>query len=138
MSTTIKPQLSKKNQYWIEKHRYYELKHFCLQYPIWKQARAALDGLSHRPWDAVGINGYSLETVVERTTAQSMYYAERMSLVERCCYEAYPELARYLLVGITEGKTYEQIQSKDPMPFCRETYYEAYRKFFYILNKCHY
>lgn len=32
MSTTIRPEVSEKNQYWIEKHRYYELKHFCLQY----------------------------------------------------------------------------------------------------------
>ena len=53
MSTTIRPELSEKNPYWIEKHRYYELKHFCLQYPIWKRARAALDGLSQRPMDAV-------------------------------------------------------------------------------------
>lgn len=28
MSTTIRPELSEKNQYWIDKHRYYELKHF--------------------------------------------------------------------------------------------------------------
>ena len=32
-----------KNQYWIDKHRYYELKHFCLQYPWWKKAYAGLD-----------------------------------------------------------------------------------------------
>lgn len=36
MGTTIRPELSEKNPYWIERHRYYELKHFCLQYPIWK------------------------------------------------------------------------------------------------------
>lgn len=28
MGTTIRPELSEKNPYWIEKHRYYELKHF--------------------------------------------------------------------------------------------------------------
>ena len=44
MSTTIRPELSEKNQYWIEKHRYYELKHFCLQYPIWRRYYAMLDG----------------------------------------------------------------------------------------------
>ena len=38
MGTTIRPELSEKNPYWIERHRYYELKHFCLQYPIWKKA----------------------------------------------------------------------------------------------------
>ena len=27
MATTIRPELSEKNPYWIEKHRYYELKH---------------------------------------------------------------------------------------------------------------
>lgn len=31
MSTTIRPELSEKNQYWLDKHRYYELKHFCLK-----------------------------------------------------------------------------------------------------------
>ena len=34
MSRT-RPELSKKNKYYISKHRYYELKHFCLQYPEW-------------------------------------------------------------------------------------------------------
>ena len=42
MGTTIRPELSEKNPYWIERHRYYELKHFCLQYPIWKKASAPL------------------------------------------------------------------------------------------------
>lgn len=27
MATTIRPELSEKNPYWIERHRYYELKH---------------------------------------------------------------------------------------------------------------
>lgn len=36
MATVIRPELSENNKYWISKHRYYELKHFCLQYPEWK------------------------------------------------------------------------------------------------------
>ena len=51
MATEIRPELSEKNPYWIGKHRYYELKHFCLQYPIWKKAYNALLGLSSRPSD---------------------------------------------------------------------------------------
>ena len=57
MGTTIRPELSEKNPYWIEKHRYYELKHFCLQYPIWKKAYLALDGLAKRPTDLVLFSG---------------------------------------------------------------------------------
>lgn len=30
MATEIRPELSEKNPYWIGKHRYYELKHFCI------------------------------------------------------------------------------------------------------------
>lgn len=33
MANDIRPEVSQKNPYWIGKHRYYELKHFCLQYP---------------------------------------------------------------------------------------------------------
>ena len=49
MSTTIRADISQNSKYWIEKHRYYELKHFCLQYPIWHSAYISLNGLSQRP-----------------------------------------------------------------------------------------
>lgn len=51
MANDIRPEVSQKNPYWIGKHRYYELKHFCLQYPIWKKAYLSLDALSKRPAD---------------------------------------------------------------------------------------
>ncbi len=35
MGNHEKAVLSKKNKYYISKHRYYELKHFCLQYNEW-------------------------------------------------------------------------------------------------------
>ena len=37
MSTVIRNEISKKNKWYIGKHRYLELKHFCLQYPEWKE-----------------------------------------------------------------------------------------------------
>lgn len=38
--------MAKKNEYVLSKHRYYELKHFCLQYPEWKKLYSQLDGWS--------------------------------------------------------------------------------------------
>ena len=38
MATVIRAEISEKNKYYIDKHRYYELKHFCLQYNEWKKA----------------------------------------------------------------------------------------------------
>lgn len=35
MTTSIRPEISRRNQHHISKHRYYELKHFCLQYREW-------------------------------------------------------------------------------------------------------
>lgn len=45
MAGNLRPELSKKNKYWIDKNRFYELKYFCLQYPLWKHAYNALDGI---------------------------------------------------------------------------------------------
>lgn len=55
MGTNIRPELSNKSPYWIERHRYYELKHFCLQYPIWKRAYAALGNLGANPQTRKGM-----------------------------------------------------------------------------------
>ena len=46
MATVLRSELSSKNKYYIDKHRYYELKHFCLQYPEWKRAYAYLDDIT--------------------------------------------------------------------------------------------
>ena len=45
-ATVLRPELSPKNKYHIDKHRYYELKHFCLQYPEWKKSYSAFDDTS--------------------------------------------------------------------------------------------
>lgn len=43
MGNIIRAEVSESNPYWIEKHRYYELKHFCLQYPTWKRKLVLLE-----------------------------------------------------------------------------------------------
>lgn len=83
MGTTIRPELSEKNPYWIEKHRYYELKHFCLQYPIWKKAYLALDGLAKRPTDLVLFsNRQHLGDPTAKCAEARIFYSDRMDLVK--------------------------------------------------------
>lgn len=36
--------MAKKSEYELSKHRFYELKHFCLQYPAWKALYLSIDG----------------------------------------------------------------------------------------------
>ena len=46
MATILRPELSPKNKYHIDKHRYYEHKHFCLQYTEWKKSYSTFDDTS--------------------------------------------------------------------------------------------
>ncbi len=133
MSTTIRSEVSKKNVYWIERHRYYELKHFCLQYPLWKKAYLEIDGLCRQYSDTIKTT--SPETSPTEKLAEDMlYYSERMDMVERAAYEADATLANYILKAVTKGYSYEYLKSKLEIPCCREVYYQFYRKFFWILN----
>ena len=96
MATKIRSKLSKKNRYWIPPERYYELKHFCLQYPIWKKAYAALDGLSRRPSD---MEVFSKNGVVGDPTARCAearsHYLERMKTVEQAAIATDAEFLRH-------------------------------------------
>lgn len=134
MGTTMRPELSEKNPYWLERHRYYELKHFCLQYPIWKKARASLDGLSRRPVDAVVFSKEFGDPTAKCAEARA-FYSERMGLVERAAREADAELGRYILKGVTLGISYDILRVQENVPCCKDIYYELYRRFFWILNR---
>lgn len=134
MSTVTRPELSQKNKYYIEKHRYYELKHFCLQYPIWKKAYNSLDGLAKRPSDLF-IFSKSISNPTESCALVRQFYTERMSMVEQACKMSEIDIWNELLLAVTEGQSYESLRMIHGIPCCRDTYYDAYRRFFYILNK---
>lgn len=134
MATTIRPELSGKNKYYVERHRYYELKHFCLQYPMWKKAYIELDGYSKRPPTRVTrTNTYGDPTA--KCAMTKSFYSERMSMIERAAEQADPELANYILRGVTEELSYNCLKSRLDIPCSKDTYYDRYRRFFWLLDK---
>lgn len=135
MGTTIRAELSKNNPYWIEKHRYYELKHFCLQYPIWKQAYDSLGGLYSRSFSLTGNTRHSVTNPTERIALARSYYLERMNMVNQAAEEADPEIAEYVVIGVTQGISYDILRVNYNIPCCKDVYYETYRRFFWLLNK---
>lgn len=136
MGTIIRPELSKKNKYWVEKHRYYELKHFCLQYPIWKQAYVSLDGLSKRPDDLSRLQKTNtISDPTAKCAEAKSYYLNRILLVENAAGEVSPELSTYIIKAVTEGLSYEYLKTRLDIPCSRDTYYDLYRQFFWVLNK---
>ena len=89
MATTIRAQISQKNKYYIDKHRHYELKHFCLQYPSWRKTycidkiqmleQAAKDA-DHYLWEYIlkavteGLSYTYLRTKLDMPCGRDMYY----------------------------------------------------------------
>lgn len=136
MATKIRPELSKRNKYWIDKHRHYELKHFCLQYPKWKKLYSdAIDSsISLSRIERVRTSNLPGDPT-EHCAVQKVYYAERIKMVERAAMDADEDLWKYILRAVTEGLSYTYLKTKLDIPCSRDTYYDRYRRFFWLLNK---
>jgi hypothetical protein len=136
MSTDIRPELSKRNKYWIDKNRYYELKHFCLQYKQWKVLYSMLDGAAKRVSDYIPssvTNKYADPTV--KAVAGMVYCGDRIKMVEEAAQRTDADLGGYILTAVTEGRSYESMLTRYSVPCSRDTFYDRYRKFFWILDK---
>lgn len=136
MSTT-RSQLSEKNIHYVERYRFLELKNFCLQYPIWKQAYESLTELSKKP---EGLQIFQETGACADPTANCaiarVYYLERLQMVRRCALASCDEvLAPYLLEAVTQGLSYDALRTNRNIPCCRNEYYVIYRKFFWLLDK---
>lgn len=136
MSTTIRPELSERNKYWIEKHRYYELKHFCLQYPIWEKAHSALNSFSKMSMNTIPISKINIiSSPTEKCAEARLFYSDRMSMVEKIAKETDASLYNYILKAVTEGISYDILRTRFNIPCCKDVYYNLYRRFFWLLSK---
>lgn len=136
MATLIRPEISVKNKYYIDKHRHYELKHFCLQYPIWKREYAALEYPSIGSSAAERLPSSNIPgDPTSRSALKLAYYSDRMSLIEKIAKEADRYLYEYILRAVTEELSYTYLKSKLGIPCSRDTYYDRYRKFFWLLSE---
>ena len=135
MATVIRPEISVKNKYYIDKHRHYELKHFCLQYPIWKKlykevektcvsaAKLEMESTTNVPSD-----------ITSKYAMKKLYYAERIDLIEKTAKDADEELHTYILKAVTEELSYTHLKTKMNIPCGKDMYYDRYRKFFWLLS----
>lgn len=135
MCTDIRPEISKENRYYISKHRYYELKHFCLQYYEWKDlySKLAVEPSTHE------INfmprRIDISNPTEKVAIAKAEYAYNMRMIEEAAKKADPEIYEYILKGVTKGLSYTTLFMKYGIPCCKDMYYDRYRKFFWILSQ---
>lgn len=132
MCTVIRPVVSNKNPYAISKERYYELKHFCLQYSDYKR-RMALER-SKSPISGRLVCSRSSAHVTDKVgemAANLVLWDGYIKMIDSCCKEAGGDIASYLHECVTKGKSYATIYP----PCSKEYFYQRYRKFFWLLDK---
>lgn len=136
MATVIRPEISEKSKYYIDRHRYYELKHFCLQYKEWKKAYAACnESIIFSSTLEQGFSTNIPSDLTAKYAVRKAYYAERIKLIERAALDADEFLYQYILKAVTEGFSYTYLKAKMNIPCGRDMYYDRYRRFFWLLSE---
>lgn len=135
MATVIRPVISEKNKYWIDKHRHYELKHFCLQYPEWKRAYAEFSDVSIplSMLERVPTSNIPGDPTAKRAMMKT-YYGDKIKLLEKVALEADVYLHKYILKAVTEGLSYTYLKTRLGIPCGKDMYYDRYRRFFWLLS----
>lgn len=135
MATNIRATVSQKNKYRIDKHRHYELKHFCLQYPDWKRAYSDFDNPSVplSTIERVSTSNLPGDPTAKRAIMKTLYL-EKIQLVENAAREADEYLYEYILKGVTENLSYAHLKARFDIPCGKDMYYDRYRRFFWLLS----
>jgi hypothetical protein len=79
----------------MTKAEFYMLYYFSMDYPRWRRRLAAISDRE----------GPEIDELVEK-----------MLLVEQACREADPELYPWIIKGVTEGYTYQNLKSRYGLP----------------------
>lgn len=135
MSDKIRPEVSEKNKYWVDRHRYYELKHFCMQYPLWKRLCETLDGFSKHPLRIAMSQNRNVGDPTAYCVEERAYYTDRIRMLEEVAVETDPAIGPYILEGVTKGLSYNILNARREIPCGKDMYYELYRRFFWLLDR---
>lgn len=102
--------------YELSRHRFAELKHFCLQYGEWKQRYTLRNEQSLPP----------PETAIPKTA-----YLNAIRLIETTASDTSPALGSYILESVTRDVSVRQVN-----PPCDSETFDFYRrKFFWLLSE---
>lgn len=136
MATVIRATISEKNKYYIDKHRYYELKHFCLQYGEWKKSYALCNEsiVFTSNLDRTSSSNTASD-LTAKYALKRVHYGDKIKLIERIVKATDEYLYPYILKAVTEGLSYTYLKTKLEIPCSRDMYYDRYRRFFWLLSQ---
>ena len=136
MATVIRAKISEKNKYYIDKHRYYELKHFCLQYKEWKKIYASCtDAIIFASKFEREPSSNIPSDITAKYGIMKARYGQRIALIENIAKMSDDFLYPYIIKAVTEGLSYTHLKTRLDIPCSRDMYYDRYRRFFWLLSQ---
>ncbi len=136
MSTDIRPEVSINHKYWVDRHRFYELRHFCLQYKQWQEALSSVSSLGVKLYDQMYVpQSKVFSDPTAKTAEERLFFLDRIEMVEKTAKMADEDLAPYIIKAVSEGYSYDGLKARFDIPASKDTYYDRYRKFFWLLSK---
>lgn len=137
MGTKYRAEISKKNKYWISKHRFYELSHYCMQYNEWKDEYKTLESQSPKGVNYDGMpHGTDVGNPTESIGMRMVELRNKMETIEKTAEETDPILAKYILKAVTnEDVTFNYLKQFMDMPCEKDMYYDRRRKFYWLMSK---
>lgn len=136
METKQRAKISEDNKYYISKHRYYELLHFCRQYDEFvTEKRKIMDSLVK----AINYNWTKLgNDPCDHTSDSGIKLQElnrKMEMIEQCAMKTDPSIYQFIIFAVTKGYGYVYLKETLNIPCGKNYFYENYRKFFWLLDK---
>lgn len=124
-------------KYGINKHRFLELKHHCLQYPEWRRELAGItDTVRSIEYGKEGKGSPSQGSATERLAIRRAELEDRCKVIEQTAIEADSEIYQWILEGVTtDYATYRYLRDAKHIPCGKDMYYDRRRKFFWLLSR---
>lgn len=134
LGTRNRPEVSPTNKYYISKHRFYELKHFCLQYREWS-SKCDICKESIHSSSLIQVNkDITVQDPIGDIFASIDELYAKMQMVKNACKMADEQLSSYIFEAVTRDRSFTYLQTVLEIPCSRSTFYDRYRKFYYILS----
>ena len=114
------------NEYDIGRHRFCELKHFCMQYKDWRETYSRIkdNGLQ---------NSRDERDITGNTAAIKTDYEHAIELIETTARATSLVYADYILRSVTEDVSYSYLKNEGLR--CDKDTFDALRgRFFYLLS----
>lgn len=120
--------------YGISKHRYNELKAFCLQYEEKKnKIKRGLSGISYERL----LGGAGTGNPTEQAAMKNAMYQKDCEMIEQAAVAAGSEIYPYIIKSVTENLPYRFIEYDNKLgkiPMGKTEFYARKKLFFHILD----